>query len=108
MPENSTSLASKLNVTIVDIKFNEGEISIPQVIIIGRNSITSYVKVMSSLIRSQKDANLLEQLGIIIIESDEISAFFKSLCREVVLADFFFSDLCREVENYKVLLVVCG
>ena len=52
---------------------------------IGRQAITSYVKLMSSLIHSPEDAYLLEQAGII-ITSDEVedaSSFFKSLCREV-------------------------
>ncbi|KAK1355743.1 hypothetical protein POM88_048999 [Heracleum sosnowskyi] len=109
---------------IVDIGFDAGDISIPQVIVdkssdtlfrnlialeqtsFGRQAITSYVKLMSSLIRSPEDANLLERAGII-ITSDEVedaSAFFKSLCREVVFVDFYFEALCDDVENYQIPL----
>ncbi|XP_017245225.1 UPF0481 protein At3g47200 isoform X1 [Daucus carota subsp. sativus] len=109
---------------IVDIAFDEGEIAIPQVIIdkssdtlfrnlialeqtsIGRQAITSYVKLMSSLIRSPEDAYLLERAGII-ITSDEVedaSSFFKSLCREVFFVDFYFEALCEEVEYYYIPL----
>ncbi|XP_074349505.1 UPF0481 protein At3g47200-like isoform X1 [Apium graveolens] len=109
---------------IVDIGFDAGEISIPQVIVdkssdtlfrnlialeqtsFGRQAITSYVKLMRSLIRSPEDAYLLERAGII-ITSDEVedaSAFFKSLCREVVFVDFYFEALCDDVENYQIPL----
>ncbi|KAK1393736.1 hypothetical protein POM88_012792 [Heracleum sosnowskyi] len=107
---------------IVDIQFNEGDISIPQVIIdkasdtvfrnlialeqtsIGRHLVTSYVKTMTTLIQSPKDAYLLEQLGIITKIDVEMStlAFFESLCREVVFVDFCFTDLCKEVNDYQI------
>lgn len=61
---------------------------------------------MSSLIRTPEDAYLLERAGII-ITSDEVedaSAFFKSLCREVVFVDFYFEALCEEVECYQIPL----
>lgn len=110
------------NSTIVDIRFINGKIFFPQVIIdkssdtvfrnlialeqtnVGRHYVTSYVKLMSTLMRSPEDVNLLERLGIIIKSDDveDISTFFKSLCSQVAFVDFCYTDLCNEVENYQI------
>lgn len=108
--------------SIVDIRFIGGILFIPQVFIdkssdtifrnlialeqtsVGRYTVTSYVKLMNTLIRSPEDANLLERLGIIIKADDveDISTFFKSLCSQVAFVDFCYTDLCHEVEKYQI------
>nr|XP_017246414.1 PREDICTED: UPF0481 protein At3g47200-like [Daucus carota subsp. sativus] len=118
--KSGVRLVCDQNRAVVDIRYNEGEISIPQVIIgkssdtvfrnlialeqtsTGGHSVTSYVKIMSTLIRSPKDADLLEQLGIIKKSDGETdaSAFFERLCRGVVFVDFCYTDLCKEVNDY--------
>lgn len=110
---------------ILDITFNEGTIYIPQFKIdktsdvvyrnlialketsTDRHAITSYVKLMSTtLIRSPEDAYLLERAGIIRTydEAEDASAFFKSLCKEVVLEYFCFTDFCVKVNAYHIPL----
>lgn len=108
--------------SIADIKFKKGEISIPQVTLdkscdtvlrnlialehtgTGRHTVTSYVKLMSTLIRSKEDAYLLEWIGIIkkSNEIEDVSEFFKSLCRGVDYVEFYFADVCQKVEDYQV------
>ncbi|XP_074340834.1 UPF0481 protein At3g47200-like [Apium graveolens] len=108
--------------SIVDIRFIYGIIFIPQVVIdkssdtifrnlialeqisVGTHTITSYVKLMSTLIRSPEDANLLERLNVIMKSEDveDITNFFKSLCSQVAFVDFCYADLCNEVENYQI------
>ncbi|KAK1381452.1 hypothetical protein POM88_028196 [Heracleum sosnowskyi] len=107
---------------LLDIKFINGNFFIPQIVIdkssetvfrnliaveqtsVGRHFVTSYVKLMSTLIRSPDDSNLLERLSIIVKSDDveDISTFFKSLCSQVAFVDFCYTDLCNEVENYQI------
>lgn len=110
----------------MDIKFKEGAISIPQVIIdkssdtlfrnfialeqvsCGQHSVTSYVRVMGSLIRSPEDVDLLERLGIIIIKSDletNASVFFK-----VYAAKFFLETSAFQICAKRLMIIIslCG
>lgn len=108
--------------SIVDVRFIGETLFIPQVTIdkssdtifrnlialeqtsVGAHTVTSYVKLMSTLIRSPEDAKLLEQLDIIVNSDDidDISTFFKSLCSQVAFVDFCYTDMCNEVKNYRI------
>ena len=106
--------------TIVDISFSEGRIYIPPVHMdessdaiyrnliayeqtsVNRYAITSYVKLMSTFIRSSEDAYILEQARILNNKLDDVSGFFENLCKEVVFEDFCYANLCEKVENYHI------
>lgn len=108
--------------SIVDIKFDEGKIFIPSIVIdkttvtllrnlialeqtrSGREVITSYVILMDTLIGSEEDAKLLERLGILHNPRNftDLSVFFKKLCTAIYSERFYFRDLCEEVENYQI------
>ncbi|WOG95990.1 hypothetical protein DCAR_0415320 [Daucus carota subsp. sativus] len=109
-------------VSIVDIKFEEGEIFLPRythdeftsclfrnLIALeqsrnGRQVITSYIFFMRSLLRSEEDFNILERAGTItnFQKSKFITSDFERLGMGVISADFIFRDLCEELNNYKV------
>uniref|UniRef100_A0A165AAI6 Uncharacterized protein n=1 Tax=Daucus carota subsp. sativus TaxID=79200 RepID=A0A165AAI6_DAUCS len=109
-------------VSIVDIKFREGEIFLPSIVadrftsplfrnLIAleqsrndRQVITSYVVFMRTLLRSREDFYILEQAGIIINfdKLKDMETAFERFHMGVTSADFVFRDLCEEINNYKV------
>ncbi|VVA14204.1 PREDICTED: UPF0481 [Prunus dulcis] len=103
------------------IKFEDGEIKIPQVFIddttdsLFRNliafeqchlksshHITSYVILMKSLIRSKEDIKLLKKKEIINenFAGGEYFVHFGSILDHVNPKDFLFGDLCDQVNDY--------
>ncbi|WOG95988.1 hypothetical protein DCAR_0415318 [Daucus carota subsp. sativus] len=112
------------SMSIVDIQFDKGLILIPSIIIdkstvsllrnlialeqtrSGGQIITSYVILMSTLIRTREDADIFERLGILQnpTKHPDLTGFFTSFCREVLSERFYFRDLCNEVENYEIPL----
>ncbi|KAL7238392.1 hypothetical protein ACSBR2_004482 [Camellia fascicularis] len=91
-------------------------IAFEQCSIVTSHCITSYVFLMSSLLSSSHDAEILHHKNIIKYDligsgggsgsgSDsgihgDVAALFKSMCDRVVLKDCCFSKLCKEVNNY--------
>ncbi|OVA16507.1 Protein of unknown function DUF247 [Macleaya cordata] len=108
--------------SFLDIKFNDGVLEIPPVIIqdqtdsLLRNLIaseqccdghvtymTSYAFFMDSLINSADDVGLLRNQGIItnyLGDDEDVSALFNKLCCEVTLANFYYAELCDQVNIY--------
>ncbi|XP_074307571.1 UPF0481 protein At3g47200-like [Silene latifolia] len=63
--------------------------------------IASYIFLMDRLIDSKQDVELLENERIIINElggGEYIINFFKNMCKQVVVKEFYFADLCQDVE----------
>ncbi|KMT13121.1 hypothetical protein BVRB_4g086630 [Beta vulgaris subsp. vulgaris] len=64
--------------------------------------MASYMFLMDRLIDSKQDVELLENEGIIINElggGEYIVNFFRNICKQVVVRDFYFAALCQEVEQ---------
>lgn len=65
--------------------------------------ITSYFLLMDRLIDTPGDVELLVQRRI--LENDfggweDVSAFFNSICKQIVLQDFYYARLCEDVNEY--------
>ncbi|OVA16784.1 Protein of unknown function DUF247 [Macleaya cordata] len=109
--------------SLLDVKFAKGTLKIPPLKIhnytnaILRNlialeqcskgctlHITSYVFFMDGLIQSPQDMKLLHGRGIIancIGSDDMVPEFFKKLCDEIIVKDFYYAGLCEQVNAYK-------
>ncbi|XP_059667510.1 UPF0481 protein At3g47200-like [Cornus florida] len=70
----------------------------------GTHHITSYLMLIKGLIASSKDIELLQKKKIIKISDrsrgEDVLTFFNSICREVVLKDFYFAKICEDVNHY--------
>ncbi|XP_043709472.1 UPF0481 protein At3g47200-like [Telopea speciosissima] len=108
--------------SLLDLKFVRGELRIPPLKIydytesILRNlvaleqccpeytkQISSYALLMDNLIRSNKDARLLQQRGIIVnrLDSDEeVTSLFNNLCKEIEVGESYYVGLCQQVNSY--------
>jgi hypothetical protein len=69
----------------------------------GQQYITSYFLLMDRLIDTPNDVELLVQRRI--IENDfggweDVSAFFNSICKQIVLQDFYYAGICEDVNAY--------
>ncbi|XP_026431367.1 UPF0481 protein At3g47200-like [Papaver somniferum] len=113
---------SSTNCSFLNIKFKDGVMEIPSVIIqdqtdtLLRNFIaseqcceghvtymTSYAFLMDSLINSGQDVGVLRKQGILknyLGDDEAVAALFNKLCCEVTLANFYYSELCDEVNTY--------
>ncbi|CAN0855422.1 UPF0481 protein At3g47200 [Linum grandiflorum] len=121
---------SKTN-NLLDIKFANGVLQIPPIQVhrytesLFRNLIalercsnvhqgnvhhvTSYVVLMGSLIRSEKDVKLLRQREILTSYYDdggekvvgEVGKLFEKLCEEVELNESYYDGLCEVVNGYR-------
>ncbi|XP_043705276.1 UPF0481 protein At3g47200-like [Telopea speciosissima] len=107
---------------LLDLKFARGELQIPPLKIydysdlILRNlvaleqccpeytkQISSYALLMDNLIRSNKDARLLQQRGIVVnrLDSDEeVTPLFNNLCMEIEVEESYYVGLCQHVNLY--------
>ncbi|KAJ0253209.1 hypothetical protein HA466_0122730 [Hirschfeldia incana] len=102
----------------LDIKFADGVMEIPTIIIedltepLFRNIIVfeqchcsdkiflDYIKLLSCIIRSPADADLLIRSGIFsnyLGNADDVSKLFNSICQEVNLGEFHFHSLCDKL-----------
>ncbi|MCL7042331.1 hypothetical protein MKW94_019681 [Papaver nudicaule] len=113
---------SSTNGSFLNIKFKDGVLEIPPVIIqdqtdtLLRNFIASeqccdgdvtcmasYAFLMDSLIDTAQDVAVLRKQGIIInyLGGDEdVASLFNKLCSEVSVANFYYSKLCDDVNTY--------
>ena len=116
--EKSSTVEDRL----LDVRFSNGVINIPPLSVgtttesLLRNlialeqcsfgsshHITSYAILINGLIHSSADIELLQRKGIIINNlgrGEEVLPLINSICKEVVLKDFYFSKLCEEVNAY--------
>ncbi|CAK9176816.1 unnamed protein product [Ilex paraguariensis] len=65
--------------------------------------ISSYVFLMSGLIKSSNDIKFLQSKGIltnILGKAEDASTFFSRMYNGVVLKEFYFTELCEEVNAY--------
>jgi hypothetical protein len=106
-----------------DIKFNNGVLEIPSLIIEDRSEsifrnliayeqysqnndvkyVTDYVIFMDYLINSSKDVELLRQRGIIYhgLGNDEVvSTMFNKLGENVTLSNFCYAQILRDLNNH--------
>ncbi|CAN1195053.1 UPF0481 protein At3g47200 [Linum perenne] len=110
---------------ILDIKFANGILQIPQIqlhqyteslfrnlIALERCSnvhgtvhhVTSYVVLMGSLIRSERDVKLLRQREILTSYDGgggEVGKLFEKLCEEVDLKESYYDGVCEVVNGYQ-------
>ncbi|KAI3912081.1 hypothetical protein MKW92_002877 [Papaver armeniacum] len=113
---------SSTNGSFLDIKFRDGVMEIPPIIIqdqtdtLLRNLIaseqccdghvtymTSYAFFMDSLINTGEDVGVLRKEGIMtnyLGDDEDVAALFNKLCCEVTLANFYYSELCDQVNTY--------
>ncbi|PPR97725.1 hypothetical protein GOBAR_AA22931 [Gossypium barbadense] len=106
---------------LFDIRFNNGVLEIPQLLVMdrtkvifknlmayeqhycSRNYVTDYVTLISFLVKSPRDAQLLIKNGIIenfLKDSEEVSTLFKGLVEEVRVSRKNF-ELARVVEDMR-------
>ncbi|MBA0690664.1 hypothetical protein Goari_008326 [Gossypium aridum] len=106
---------------LFDIRFNNGVLEIPQLLVMdrtkvifrnlmayeqhycSRNYVTDYVTLISFLVKSPRDAQLLIKNGIIenfLKDSEEVSTLFKGLVEEVRISRKNF-ELAGVVEDMK-------
>ena len=65
--------------------------------------MVSYIVLMDRLINNREDVELLEREGIITVElggSEDVTNFFKDICRQVIVKEFYFQDLCEKVQDH--------
>ncbi|KAK9084341.1 hypothetical protein Scep_030812 [Stephania cephalantha] len=108
--------------SFLDIKFCDGKMSIPPIIIQDQTDslirnliaseqafggqdmyITSYAFLMDSLINSPEDIAILRSENIVtnyLGDNKDVSSLFNKLCSEVTLENFYYRDLCDEVNKY--------
>ncbi|KAI3961348.1 hypothetical protein MKX01_007062 [Papaver californicum] len=113
---------SSTNGSFLDIKFKDGVMEIPPIIVqdqtdtLLRNLIaseqccdghvtymTSYAFFMDSLINTGEDVGVLRKQGIMtnyLGDDEYVADLFNKLCCEVTLANFYYSELCDQVNTY--------
>ncbi|KAI3879217.1 hypothetical protein MKW98_028784 [Papaver atlanticum] len=113
---------SSTNGSFLDIKFKDGVMEIPPIIVqdqtdtLLRNLIaserccdghvtymTSYAFFMDSLINTGEDVVVLRKEGIMknyLGDDEDVADLFNNLGCEVTLANFYYSELCDQVNTY--------
>uniref|UniRef100_A0A6N2K434 Uncharacterized protein n=1 Tax=Salix viminalis TaxID=40686 RepID=A0A6N2K434_SALVM len=115
---------SKQTRSILDVKFNNGSLEMPSLLIqettevIIRNlisyeqcspqcddRITSYAILLDNLINTTKDMDILTSSGIINnwLNPEEATQFFNKLYHDAYLKEYYYLKLCQKVNKYSQL-----
>ncbi|GLT63570.1 hypothetical protein SLA2020_361270 [Shorea laevis] len=122
MKESGISFRKVRSQSILDVKFRGGTLEIPLILVqestepAFRNlvsyeqcypycspTVTCYALLLDNLINNEKDLEELRKSGILVnwLYPLDTTRFFKMLCHDVFLKEFYYEKLCWEVNEFQ-------